>query len=71
MSEQRIGPKGLALVKAFEGCVLYPYDDLIPSRKGVYREWMGEALRGTATVGVRHGDHSSLSSLSRREARAR
>ncbi len=56
MSEQRIGPKGLALVKAFESFVAWPYDDLVPSRKGVYPEWTGGPLRGTATIGYGHTD---------------
>ena len=56
MSEQRIGPKGLALVKAFESFVAWPYDDLLPPVKGVYREWRGGAVRGTLTIGYGHTD---------------
>ena len=54
--EQRIGPKGLALVKSFESFVAWPYDDLLPPVKGVYREWKGGPLRGTATIGYGHTD---------------
>ncbi len=56
MTAQRIGPKGLALVKAFEAFVPYPYDDLLPPAKGVYREWRGGPVAGTLTIGYGHTD---------------
>lgn len=48
-----IGPKGLALIKSFEGFVPYLYDDLVVIR-GRYPEWKGGLLRGTLTLGIGH-----------------
>ena len=56
MSTLKIGPKGLALVKSFESFIPYPYDDLRPPVKGVYREWKGGPALGTLTIGYGHTD---------------
>lgn len=52
----KLGPKGLNLIKSFEGFVPYPYDDLVPSKKGVYTEWKGGRVKGTLTIGYGHTD---------------
>ncbi len=56
---RKIGPKGLALVKSFEAFIPYPYDDLLPPVKGVYREWKGGPVAGTLTIGYGHTDAAS------------
>lgn len=50
----RISKQGLEFIKGFEGCVLYVYDDLKPPVNGKYREWKGEAVKGTLTIGIGH-----------------
>lgn len=50
----RISRQGLEFIKGFEGCVLYVYDDLKPPVNGKYREWKGEAVKGTLTIGIGH-----------------
>lgn len=54
--QQAVSSKGRAFIEGFESLVLYPYDDLLPPVGGVYREWKGEPLRGTATIGYGHTD---------------
>jgi lysozyme len=53
---KRIGKKGLELIKSFESFVPYVYDDLVPPVKGRYREWNGELVKGTLTIGYGHTD---------------
>ena len=50
----RISKQGLEFIKSFEGCVLYVYDDLKPPVNGKYREWKGETVKGTLTIGIGH-----------------
>jgi lysozyme len=54
--KRKISKKGLDLVKSFESFVGYVYDDLLPPVKGKYREWNGEAVKGTLTIGYGHTD---------------
>jgi len=53
-TRRSINAAGLALIKSWESFVPYPYDDLKPSVRGVYREWTGGYLMGTATIGYGH-----------------
>lgn len=46
----KISKTGLDFIKGFEGFVPFPYDDKVYP----YREWKGEPLRGTATIGYGH-----------------
>lgn len=48
-----IGAHGLALIEAFEGCVLFAYDDFGPIP---YHIWTGGHMRGTASIGYGHTD---------------
>jgi len=50
----KTGPDGLELIKVFETYVGYVYDDLRPPVKGKYREWQGEPVKGTLTIGYGH-----------------
>ncbi len=50
----RISQRGLDFIKSFELFVPYPYDDKVPPVRGKYREWKGEAVRGTLTIGYGH-----------------
>lgn len=52
--ENHVNLATLQLIKTSEGCVLYPYDDLVPPKNGKYPEWKGGPLRGTATIGIGH-----------------
>lgn len=52
----KIGPDGLDLIKSFETYVGYVYDDLRPPVGGKYREWQGEPVKGTLTIGYGHTD---------------
>jgi lysozyme len=52
----KISKQGLDFIKSFESFVPYVYDDLRPPVKGVYREWKGEKLKGTLTIGYGHTD---------------
>jgi lysozyme len=52
----RISKAGLDFIKSFEGFVPYVYDDLRPPVNGKYREWNGEAVKGTLTIGYGHTD---------------
>lgn len=48
---------GLDFIKGFESFVPYVYDDLVPAKKGVYREWRrGDPIKGTLTIGWGHTD---------------
>jgi lysozyme len=47
---------GLDLIKTFETYVGYVYDDLRPAVGGKYREWQGEPVKGTLTIGYGHTD---------------
>jgi len=49
-----IDKDGIDFIKGFESFVAYPYDDKVPPVKGKYREWKGEPLKGTATIGYGH-----------------
>ena len=53
-----ISSRGLAFIKGFESFVPHVYDDKLPPRKIkgqlVYREWQGEAVKGTLTIGYGH-----------------
>ena len=51
-----INAAGLKLIKSWESFVAYPYDDLLPPVKGVYREWTGGPVKGTLTIGYGHTD---------------
>lgn len=51
-----ISARGLAFIKGFESFVGYVYDDLVPPVKGKYREWKGEPVKGTLTIGYGHTD---------------
>lgn len=50
----KISPPGLDFIKSFEGFVPYVYDDLRAPVNGKYREWKGESVRGTLTIGYGH-----------------
>ena len=54
----RISQAGLDFIKGFESFVPYVYDDLVPAQRVggrlVYREWQGEPVRGTLTIGYGH-----------------
>lgn len=50
----KISKAGLDLIKEFEGFVPYVYDDLRAPVNGKYREWKGEAVKGTLTIGIGH-----------------
>lgn len=52
----KLSRAGLDFIKGFEGFVPYVYDDLRPPVNGKYREWNGEAVRGTLTIGYGHTD---------------
>lgn len=63
----KIGAEGLALIKAFESFVPWVYDDARgmvcehdgshPGPHGChYREWQGEEVHGTLTIGYGHTD---------------
>lgn len=49
-----ISAKGVDFIKGFESFVPYVYDDKIPAVKGKYREWKGEPVKGTLTIGYGH-----------------
>lgn len=51
---QRISRDGLDFIKSFESFVPHVYDDKRPPIKGKYREWQGEPVRGTLTIGYGH-----------------
>jgi lysozyme len=55
-SHHAIDKDGIDFIKGFESFVPYPYDDKLPPVKGKYREWKGEPLKGTATIGYGHTD---------------
>lgn len=50
----RISAEGLNFIKSFESFVPYVYDDRRPPVRGKYREWQGEAVVGTLTIGYGH-----------------
>lgn len=52
----KISKDGLDLIKEFESFVGYVYDDLRPPVGGKYREWKGEKVKGTLTIGYGHTD---------------
>lgn len=53
----KLSPQGLDFIKGFESFVPYVYDDLVPAKKGVYREWKkGDPIKGTLTCGWGHTD---------------
>lgn len=53
----KLSPQGLGFIKGFESFVPYVYDDLVPAKKGVYREWKnGDPINGTLTIGWGHTD---------------
>lgn len=52
----KISKAGLDLIRSFEGFVPYVYDDLRPPVNGKYREWKGETVKGTLTIGIGHTD---------------
>lgn len=52
----KISRAGLDFIKSFESFVPYVYDDLVPPVKGKYREWKGEKVIGTLTIGYGHTD---------------
>lgn len=54
VARRNINAAGLNLIKRWESFVAFPYDDLRPPVRGVYREWKGEKLIGTATIGYGH-----------------
>lgn len=56
MADLKISQAGLDFIKGFESFVPYVYDDLRPPIKGKYREWQGEPVRGTLTIGYGHTD---------------
>lgn len=56
MAKRKLGKKGLTLIKSFESFVPYVYDDLLPPIHGRYKEWQGEAVKGTLTIGYGHTD---------------
>src|SRR5271166_2020952 len=47
---------GRKFIEGFETCVLYVYDDARPPINGVYREWNGDPVKGTLTIGYGHTD---------------
>lgn len=53
---QRISQDGLDFIKGFESFVPYVYDDKRAPVRGKYREWAGEAVVGTLTIGYGHTD---------------
>jgi lysozyme len=61
----QISRRGLALIAGFESFVPYPYDDLRPMVKGRYREWQGERLVGTLTIGYGHTDDAGPPKITR------
>lgn len=52
----KLSRAGLDFIKSFEGFVPYVYDDLRPPVNGKYREWNGEKVKGTLTIGYGHTD---------------
>ena len=52
----KISKTGLDFIKSFESFVPYVYDDKVAPIKGRYREWKGEDVRGTLTIGYGHTD---------------
>ena len=52
----KLSKSGLDFIKGFEGFVPYVYDDLRPPVNGKYREWNGESVKGTLTIGYGHTD---------------
>lgn len=50
----KISKSGLEFIKSFESFVPYVYDDLVPPVNGKYREWKGERVHGTLTIGYGH-----------------
>jgi lysozyme len=52
----KLSRQGLDFIKSFEGFVPYVYDDLRSPVNGKYREWNGEDVRGTLTIGYGHTD---------------
>jgi lysozyme len=52
----KISKQGLDFIKSFESFVPYVYDDKRAPVKGVYREWKGEKVKGTLTIGYGHTD---------------
>lgn len=53
-SHHVISACGLAFIKSFESFVGYVYDDKVPPVRGKYREWKGEPVKGTLTIGYGH-----------------
>lgn len=47
-------------IEGWESLVLYPYDDARPPVNGKYREWLGEPVQGTLTIGYGHTDAAGL-----------
>jgi len=57
----RIGDAGLRLLKAFEGLVLYTYDDFDPKREKTFiREFDDAVWGGTLTIGHGHTGHAAI-----------
>jgi lysozyme len=50
----KISQSGLDFIKGFESFVPWVYDDKIPPVRGKYREWKGEPVKGTLTIGYGH-----------------
>jgi lysozyme len=49
-----LSDRGRKFIEGFETCVLYVYDDARPPVSGKYREWQGEPVKGTLTIGYGH-----------------
>src|SRR5271167_3030376 len=45
---------GRKFIEGYETLVLYVYDDAHPPIKGKYREWQGDPVKGTLTIGYGH-----------------
>ncbi len=54
MNKHTISTRGLDFIKGFESFVPYVYDDKRPPVSGMYREWHGEPVKGTLTIGYGH-----------------
>lgn len=50
----KVSPAGLNFIKSFESFVPYVYDDKRRPVGGRYREWSGEPVVGTLTIGYGH-----------------
>lgn len=50
----KISKAGLDFIKGFESFVPHVYDDLRPPVNGAYKEWKGEKVKGTLTIGYGH-----------------